>query len=372
MGKRHRASEVAVTIEAMAPSGEGIGRIDGRAVFVAGTLVGERVRIRYEQTRVLRGKVLQITDPSDARIEPACPIARRCGGCDFMHARLPAQQQMHQTIVREVMGWQGELPIHQPCPPQRYRTRARLALRAKGQHVTVGYHRHRSRELTAAQSCLVLVEPLEAVLTQLPSVLGGSHGQGEAQLSLGSDGRPVIELRWRGDLHADVFAQVSQQVAEGRWAGVRIWPQDSNQPLCFGEPRPEGVGADGATLRYASGGFAQASAAGGVALAKRVAELAPSGGRIVELFAGSGTLSIMLAPKAERYVAVEQDPAAVEALRENLRARGHKVHIKSSDANLFELPRPVATVVLDPPRAGASGAMQRIVKGRPSVVVYVS
>ncbi len=96
-----------------------------------------------------------------------------------------------------------------------------------------------------------------------------------------------------------------------------------------------------------------------------------AGAPCVELFAGSGTLSIAIAPRVSRFVAVEQSAEAAEALRHNLAARRLDAAVKVADANDFRLPR-AATVVLDPPRAGAAGACARIAEARPERVLYVS
>ena len=125
----------------------------------------------------------------------------------------------------------------------------------------------------------------------------------------------------------------------------------------------------------APGGFGQASAAGGIALAKHVGALlaaASAGERVVELFAGSGTLTLVLAPIAGRYEAIEQVPDAAEALRQNLRVRGLTAKVIAADAETRPISPATRAVVLDPPRSGATGACRRILEARPRHVFYVS
>jgi 23S rRNA (uracil1939-C5)-methyltransferase len=136
-------------------------------------------------------------------------------------------------------------------------------------------------------------------------------------------------------------------------------------------------GADGAPLVIAPGGFAQPSDAGAALLARRADELArieskPRPRHVVELFAGSGTLSVLLAKDAASFTAVEMDEPACAAARENLAARGLAGKVVPKDADAFAIPPNTTIVVLDPPRTGAAGAARAIAASSARVVVYVA
>ncbi len=106
------------------------------------------------------------------------------------------------------------------------------------------------------------------------------------------------------------------------------------------------AGADGAPLVIAAGGFAQPSDEGAALLARRVDELAriePPGAvrprHVIELFAGSGTLSVLLARGAASFAPSRSMPkAAAAAARENLRARGLRARVSAGDADAFAIP----------------------------------
>jgi 23S rRNA (uracil1939-C5)-methyltransferase len=126
-------------------------------------------------------------------------------------------------------------------------------------------------------------------------------------------------------------------------------------------------------MRLAAGGFAQPSDAGAALLSARVRALADCNDqRVVELFAGSGTLSIGLAADARELSTTELDPAAVECARENLALRGLEARIAVGDAEARELKGKPDVVVLDPPRTGAPRAAASIAAHKPRRVVYVS
>ena len=94
--------------------------------------------------------------------------------------------------------------------------------------------------------------------------------------------------------------------------------------------------------------------------------------RVLELFAGSGTLSILLAQGAATFSAVEIGADAVTAARQNLAARGLRAKVTAGDADAIAVPAETSVVVLDPPRAGAPGAARAITASSARSVVYVA
>jgi len=377
-GRRHRA-----VIREVTTTGDAVAELDdGRCVLVDGVAEGEQVEVELPRKggRLPRARLRAVLEPSPARVTPPCPLSERCGGCDWMHLSAETRGELHRRHVAELLAratGQERLPTiayHRPNEPLGYRTRARLAVSAKGDRPRVGFRRDKSRRLVEVDHCPVLCDALSKAPTTIGSWLAGAQGSGEAQVALGAAGRWVVDLHFDGDLASESFATAANQVEVGAWAGVDIWCAGATAPATFGDPRAVIADLGGAPLLIAPGGFAQPSDRGAALLAERVVELVGRGGRgrLVELFAGSGTLSVVLAPLADPFVAVEQSPAAVEQLRDNLAARGLAGKVQVGDANGFAVPRPTATVVLDPPRAGARGATASLVAARPRQIIYVS
>lgn len=369
-----------VDVERMTHTGEGVATLDDKTLLIEGALPNERVRTEIVHTaRVMRGKTLEVLHASDDRVAPPCSHATRCGGCDLMHASPALQQRTREAAVveplRAVFG--DALPeprVHTPSPPLAYRSRARLVVHARAGAIQIGYRRSRSNRMAAIDSCAVLRPELASAIPLLEELVAGSQGSGDARIALGPERRISLDLRWTGQLDRASFARADAWVRDGAVGGVRLWEGDARAPASFGDPRVTVTGADGGPLWIPPGGFAQASDEGGRWLAERVGALAQrrGGGLTVELFAGSGTLTIAACSAAERYIAVERDEAAVAMLRENLSERGLSAKVIAADAESYALRRPVATVILDPPRTGAPRACEAIAVARPRQVIYVS
>ena len=94
---------VELTIEDIGVSGEGIGKVDGYTLFVKDTVIGDVVRVKIMKAKKNYGyaRLMDIIKPSKDRVEPACPIARQCGGCQIQAMNYNAQLKYKQKLVKD-------------------------------------------------------------------------------------------------------------------------------------------------------------------------------------------------------------------------------------------------------------------------------
>jgi 23S rRNA (uracil1939-C5)-methyltransferase len=225
-----------------------------------------------------------------------------------------------------------------------------------------------------AEACPVLHPSLESALPALREALGAVKGEGEAFIARGEGGRAVATLRAHKPLDAPGLAAVAALVGP-LFAGVELYAPGASAPMTVGDARPCVEGADGLPLWLAPEGFAQANESLNPALARRVFDAARCDGRkVLELFAGAGNFTVLLARAARKLVAVELDARATLALQANLAAREiTNVTARAQDAEDAVVP-PLRedVVVLDPPRQGAHEVCARLGREPPRRVVYVS
>lgn len=381
--KHTRGKTLRLTIGSLAPGGDGVAHVEiggaRRAVFVPLSAPGDVLDADVDLTTTpARGSIRRLLEPSVQRAEPPCPSFFRCGGCALMHltpeARANARTQLVlETVVRALAPLSVEVTHHAAPAELGYRTRARLSI-VGGRPPVVGFHQKRSKHVAALDACIVLDPRLAPALTLVRDALSGAHGSGEASVSLGASGLPVVALTWEGELPPEAFARFDAQRASGAIAGARIQLAGARAPATIGDTSVSTTGADGEPLELAALGFAQANPAVSRALGACVAELARTAGRrVLELHAGAGNLTVALARGAAAYVAVESDGDATELLRKNLARRGIRgVRIVTADAERVTVERDVDLVVLDPPRTGARGAATAIAASRAREVIYVS
>lgn len=94
-----------VKIEDIGTEGQGIGHIDGEAVFVKDTLPGDfaKVKIIKAKKNLAYGRLMEVLEPSESRTEPRCEVARACGGCTLQHMDYNAQLEYKWNKVKELL-----------------------------------------------------------------------------------------------------------------------------------------------------------------------------------------------------------------------------------------------------------------------------
>jgi 23S rRNA (uracil1939-C5)-methyltransferase len=379
-----RPLEMTATIASLAPGGDGVAFVEidneRRAVFVPHSAPGDRVGLEIDPSRrPARGRVLRLESPGADRVEPACAWSTRCGGCDWMHLSVGAQQREHVAHLRAALpaAWRDvAIGSSAAAAPLAYRTRARVHVQCTPRgRVVVGMHEARTREPVEVETCAVLEPSLERARRELAAIFAGSRGGGDVQMALGTKRAAVLDVRWEGELAHDAFGRLEQAVKDGTLAGAQITVGSATRPARIGDPTPWMTGADGQALRLAPGGFGQATESMNATLATHVAETVRPWNvdKAVELFAGAGNLSVLLARETSEIACVESNRDSCAAARENLSARGlTTARVVEADADAYVWGRATRLVVLDPPRTGARAVAERLAASRVWHVVYVS
>lgn len=368
------------TVRDVVQSGEGVVETTQGIFFVRGVIQGEAVLLRPldKPGRIRRANLVRVTEASAHRVEPACPHAARCGGCPLMHLSLEEQRALKLRFLRDALhkaGLLSDLTIERfdADKTTAYRRRARLAFRA-GKAGLLGFRRERTHEVIDIDHCLVLDPALDRALTVLRErVLSHLTGEGEVGLALGAHGKATLVLRSEPAQTRAVYAACEELVAQGELSGASITAGGATLPALIGEPTEQSEANDGQVLHGTVGGFSQAHGDINRRLTEHVLSLAePAGMRVLELYAGHGNFTVMLARDAESVTAVEQDAAALKAARKNLDARGLKAKLVEGDAIRQIGTGPIDVVVLDPPRTGAPGVLSAVRARKPKRIVYVS
>jgi 23S rRNA (uracil1939-C5)-methyltransferase len=371
------------TVTSLAHGGAGVAHVDHRgerrAVFVGHVAPGDRVRLSADlSSRPARGALLEVLAPGEERVAAACPWVVKCGACDWLHLSSAAQTRWHVEHLRAALpaAWR-EIPVAVHASPRAlgYRVRARVHVKCgRGGRVVAGMHAAKTRDPVEVEACAVMHPTLDRARNEVATFFEGATGRGEVQLALGRDALPVYEIEWAGDLPAAVFGRLERAVGEGRLAGARVTVADARRPANVGDPTPWMTGADGRPLRLASGGFGQANAEVNASLGKHVASLARESGaeRAVELYAGAGNLSILLAAEVAELTCVETSREACNAARANLASRGARGKVVETDADAYEWKATTDLLVLDPPRTGARAVAERLAASRVAHAIYVS
>lgn len=346
---------------AMAAGGDALARDgDGRVVFVAGALPGERVVVSLTQTQrdYARGVAVEIVEASSDRVTPACPsLALGCGGCTWQHVAPAAQPRLKAAIVVDALRRIGRMA--EPPEPQvvavdgpALRTTARLAVTPTGR----AGHRprapapagsadaHPAAQAVETDECLAVHPLLEELLVH------GRYPPGEVVLRVGvaSGERLVRVARGPGPVQVPVGVRV---VREGAKGAAYVHEEVA-----------------GRRFRVSADSFFQPGPVAAAALVAAVSEAAGHtlgpGAHLVDAYAGTGLFgSVLGAASGARVTAVESGRSAAADARVNLSdldARVVAVEVGRWDARRSGR---ADLVVADPARSGL---------GRPGVAALVA
>ncbi|HII4470545.1 23S rRNA (uracil(1939)-C(5))-methyltransferase RlmD [Clostridium perfringens] len=144
--------------------GEGIAKIDNKyPIFIEGALKGEKVKARIVKVNknFAYGKLMEVLEASEERVNPPCAIYKRCGGCKLQHASYKAQLDFKWDRVKDCVSKIGKLDpsiVKYPLGmenPWRYRNKVQLPIGLINGEVKIGFFAPRSHDIIDMESCLI-------------------------------------------------------------------------------------------------------------------------------------------------------------------------------------------------------------------------
>ncbi|GGJ13577.1 class I SAM-dependent RNA methyltransferase [Neoroseomonas lacus] len=375
-----------LTVTAIGAGGDGIARTEAGPVFIPRALPGEVVEARLIGKRGdgQAGVVEAILTPSPDRVAPPCPhFEQGCGGCAVQHWAPAAQAGWKRDRLREALARAGypdaAVAETMTTPPGR-RRRADFAVRRGPDGVALGFHLAGSAQLLDLAGCTVLDPRITALIGPLREMLrrlAALRRDGSVVVNLLDTG-PDLVLRTDGPLTAAERVTLAHFATQ---AGIpRIaWALKDGVAEVAVQSGPATILLSGAELTPAPGAFLQASPEGEAAIIAAVLAALPARlvgrGRIADLHAGLGTLSVPLAARG-RVTAFESEASAVAALgtaagRAGVRVTAQRRDLDRQPLTVAELAG-FAAVVLDPPYGGAPEQVPLLARSAVPVVIYVS
>ena len=306
--------------------------------------------------------MLDVLTPSTARVAPDCVVASSCGGCDWLHLSATAQAHNKAALADDALrriarlGEDVVAAVRRPLVSAPLgaslelvgRRRTRVVIGTNGEAT---YSAASSHERVSVTSCGALHPLLDRALTALPS----------ARLPVGTTVRLAIDDR------GHVVAATSVAAARALFqAGVVVGAvvpdhkDEAHNAVVVGDPTLVGEVTAGRFAAVADAAtFAQATRHGGLAITQAVLAAVDDvidGARVLELFCGSGHLTLPLAMRASSIQAVEGNHRALRHLEHNRSLVSGAIHAEAAfiDAG-FPFATDIDVVVIDPPRTGLVG-----------------
>ncbi len=363
---------IELKLTGIAHGGEAFGHADGRVVFVARALPGERVRATWTEVhaRWARARLDQVLEPSPYRIEPPCPhfLHDHCSGCQWQHIAREAQLDYKARILRDQLRRLGGLkkptlePTRSTDETWHYRTQMVFYPTDQG---TLGLRRDEGFEVFPLTTCAILHPQLEALYQDFNVAWDGLRS---VDLTVSrSTGEKLVALRTRRDEapHIEVDFPVS----------IVLERKDGTVEPLVGDPwYTERIG--GQTYRFSAGTRRPFNIPATDLLIQTVLEyLAVGPGHaVMDVYAGQGLFTVALAQQASLVIGVEEHSYAMEDAAFNASHLDNVVlHEGPPPKVLRRLKDPIDLAVVSPPDEGLGHRIaQNLARMGAKRLVYVA
>jgi 23S rRNA (uracil1939-C5)-methyltransferase len=410
MAKPRRGDRFTIAIDDLAFGGQGVGRAGGYVVFVPGGLPGDRLTVTMTDARARfgRAEIEVVEEASPHRVTAPCPYFGRCGGCRLQHMAYEAQLSFKEKQVRDCLqrlGRLGEFDLRPIVPAPEifgYRNKMEFTVTGATGAPRIGLHEAARYDVVLdIERCLLQSDTMNVLLDEVRhqararqlSVYDQQSGEGLLRFVTLREGQrtgeamvnivtaapdvgglaPVAEaLRARVPATTSVVLNVN-----GKKASVAVGTEEH---LLHGRDHIT-ERLDDVAFQVSANSFFQTNTRQAERLFAIVADAAglTGGETLMDLYSGTGAISLLLARRCRRVYGIEVAEAAVADAVRNAAANdiAHCTFLAGEVRHV--LPALIAdgvradVVVADPPRAGfhpkALRALAALAAGR---IVYVS
>ena len=407
MAKPQKNQIFDLTIDNYSSEGDGIARLDGMAVFVKGALRGERCRVKLLKVgkTAAWGRVEQVVTPSPARIKPDCPHFPKCGGCALRHMSYAEELEFKRQRVEDALRRIGGLDlsvdvIHGAEAPECYRNKAQFPVSDRSGRLSIGFFRARSHDVIDVERCLLQRPEADAAARAVKGWMERFKVPAYDELThkglvrhvyvrTNRNGESLVCLICNGTKLPHLNALIDAlQEAVPSMVGLVLSINREKTNVILGKEYQTLWGQDflydtlcGLTFKLSVPSFFQVNPMQTEVLYRKAAEFAGLTGdeTVVDLYCGTGTISLVLAGQARQVIGAEIVPSAIEDAKENAARNGLAnteficADAKEAAAELVRRGIKPNVISVDPPRKGmAEEVIGHIASMEPKKIVYVS
>ena len=403
----NKNDDIELRIDSLGSEGQGVGRYEGMAVFVPFALPNELVKahiIKVAKNYAV-GKLIKVIEPSKVRREPRCSSFTRCGGCNLMHMDYAAQLEYKRGLVENAFARIAKIEgVHVENTigmdePYHYRNKAAFPFAMVDGRMCFGFFAPRSHRLIPIDGCFIEQEPLYNVASAVHCWAEENDIQPyDEETGSGTIRHVVSRITTSGDIMAVIVTKGRPKklnklvdMLKERCEGIKsiiLNRNDVETNVIFGRSYETLWGEDtltenlcGFEFSVSAASFLQVNPVQTECLYAQVEAFLPEkdGFEAIDVYCGTGTISMILSKRAKHVTGIENIKPAVEDAARNAERNGAgNADFICSDAaealpELIEKGTRPDVIVIDPPRKGCDKAVLNAITGSAvQRVIYVS
>ena len=344
--------------------GRGVAYVDGKITFVPKTIPGDIVRINItkEKKKFNEAECLELIASSPSRIAAPCPYFAKCGGCQLQSLEYDKTIQYKKEKIDNIL--RKNKIVHEVemiDNPKPYNYRNKISLKVI--NGKIGYYLSGSHELIEVLACRIANL---AINTCLSFVKTFNIINGEVVIRCNQNEEILLVINSNDKLDIDVD-KLKKHI---KLVGIII-----NNKVYYGESYLfERINNCLFKISYDS--FFQVNPYVASKLFQIVKDNIRANDKVLDLYCGVGTLSLMAGEKAKSVVGIEIVPNAILNAIFNAQINGlNNVKFLLNDVKdaINKITLDFTKVIVDPPRSGLTkDIIEVLLKIKPESIIYVS
>lgn len=374
----------------------GIAKIDDMVVFVPGLLKGEKANIKIlkVQKSYAFGKIMQRLESSKDRIEPACKVFNKCGGCQYQHIDYQAQlrrkhDQLEKRILRKLKGIEVREVFGMEYPFY-YRNKAQFPVQIRDEKILMGFYRLHSNDIVSCDHCMIQSKKINDLYKFIQKHITLEMAQGLRHILMRhaykTNECQIVFIGSKRNNFDDLISKLIHRFPDLKSIVFNLNTRKDN--VILGETYEVLFGRDyiyesclsnKVKLHFKS--FYQVNPVQMEVLYEQAIKAAKLNKdmRCIELYSGVGTIGMAISKYVKEVIGVEIVEEAVKNAKENCQINQiENCHYICQDATKFakecaHTKMKIDVVFVDPPRKGmTSQGIEDISTIQPEKIVYVS
>ena len=347
--------KLVVKIENLDHFGRGIAKVNNMPIFVENSLIDEEVEIivTKEKKNYMEGIVDKYIKTSPIRVVSKCPYYDKCGGCDLLHLSYDEQLKYKENKVKEIIKKFSDLEcVNNIVGSKQFNYRNKITLQVNKE---IGYFKKKTNDIIAIDKCLLVDDKINKII------------KGLKKIDVSKVNKIVIRVTnlesmvvFYGDIIKKINLNVDTIVVNDKIVKGNGYIKEEINGLNF---------------IISPTSFFQVNNIGMINIYNKVLEYV-DGGNVLDLYCGTGTISMYVSKKANKVLGIELNKEAVKdaLINKKINNIANVDFISGDVGNILSKNNFKAdTVIVDPPRAGLdNNSINNIIKIKPNKIIYIS
>lgn len=345
-------------------TGEGLGRIDGKVIFIPKAIPDDKVLVKdiKDYKTYLKGTIDKIITPSPDRITPKCPYYSLCGGCQLMELSYEHQLKYKKNKVQNILKRYSNIDIELDIlpSPKEFSYRNKITLQVNNGHL--GLYQSNSNDLIEIDKCLLVSSNVNKLINLIKNNLDLTKVTNIMIREYNND----LMVQFIGNIDETIVINILSNYAKVIYLNDKLIYGAKNLEVKLGKYK----------YKVSPYSFFQVNYESATILYDKVTEyLGPNNSKVLDLYCGTASIGIYVSDCCKEIIGVEINDSSVKDANENIKLNNlNNIKVLKGDVGrVLKSGEEYDTIIVDPPRSGLDKkTKETLLKIKSKKLIYVS